>query len=177
MMQFGHANPGIKKAIPEGKISPSDIAGIIGKFFVQKVADQFQMIDRNKAPAEDALGRSVLDQQSEPDGDAFAFLADALSDLHSPVRTWIYQKLKQQIGEGKWAEMAMAFLTAMANGEVVNKGAMAQQYGMAGGTFSKVLRTKVYPALEALKGDAQLQEKLTDYAERMQRRASSRQRP
>lgn len=174
MIQFGHANTGVRKAIPEGRVSPTDVAGIVGKFFVQKVSDQFQMMDRSRAPAEDAAGRSVLDQQTHDQRSEEDILADALSDPSHPIRKMIFQALQQKLGDGKWAEVAMTFLEAQANGETVNKGEMAAQFGMAGGTFSKILREKVYPALEAIKRDHRIQEALEDYAERMQRRFARR---
>lgn len=171
LIQFGHFNTGVRKAISEGRASPSDIAGIVGKFFTQKVADQFQTIDRSQAPREDALGRNVLDQQSQSTRDPMDILADALSDPRHPIRKMIFDKLKTLLGEGKWAEVALTFLTAQANGEEVNKSEMAAEFSMAVGTFSKILREKVYPALEVVQKDRRIQDALEDYADVMQRRA------
>jgi len=175
-IQFGHFNPGVRKAIPEGRVSPTDIAGIVGKFFVQKVSDQFQMMDRTRAFSEDASGRNILEQQQHGQRDLMDILADALSDPNSQVRGLIFTHLKSKLGEDKWAEMALVFLTAQANGEEVNKREMAAEYGMAGGTFSKVLRELVYPALESIRRNPQIQDALGDYAERMQRKLARCQR-
>lgn len=169
-IQFGHSNPGVKKAIPEGRVTPTDVAGIIGKFFVQKVSDQFQRADKERAPTEDALGQNIFDQQVSAQPAEEDILANALSDPHNPIRKIVFEALQRKLGEGKWAEIGLAFLTAQANGEEVNKGEMAAQYGMAGGTFSKILREKVHPALEAVKKDSRIQDLLEDYADRMRGR-------
>ncbi len=177
-IQFGHLNAGVRRAIPDGKASPSDVAGIVGKYFVQKVADQFQSIDKSRAPTEDATGKSVLDQQERGTRSHAAILMDALQDPNSPVRALIYKALKAKLGEGKWADVGMTYIEALGNEESINKGEMAAKFDMAGGTFSKILREKVYPAIEAVQNDRQVQDALRDYTEKMQRRlAWLRQRP
>jgi hypothetical protein len=146
------------------------VAGIVGKFFVQKVEDQFQMGDRSRAPSEDALGNSVFEQHPYRLREVDDILADALADPRNPIRQMIFKALQARMGEGKWAEIAMTFLEAQANGENVNKGEMAARYDMAGGTFSKILREKVYPALEAIQKDRRIQDTLEDYADVMRGR-------
>lgn len=169
-IQFGHLNAGIRRAIPDGKVSPADVAGIVAKHFVQKVSDQFQTMDRSKAPAEDSTGKSILDQQERGTRSHAAILMDALQDPSSPVRALIYKALKARLGEGKWADVGMTYLEALGNEEQINKGEMAAQFGMGGGTFSKILREKVVPAIESVQNDRQVQDALRDYTEKMQRR-------
>ena len=170
-LQFGALNKGVRKAILDGKASPTSIAGIIGKFFTQKVSDQFKMIDRSHAPSEDASGRNILEQQPQGTSDPMDVLADALSDPRNPIRKLILTTLERSLGGGAWAEIGMAYLTALANGEQVNKSEMAAQYNMASGTFSKILREKVHPALKAIQQDQRIQGLLEDYADRMSRQA------
>ena len=170
-IQFGHLNAGVRKGIPEGRVSPEDVAGIIGKYFVQKVADQFQTMDKNRAPKEDAAGRDILDLQERGTTRSHAaILMDALQDPSSPVRALIYKALKAKLGEGKWADVGMAYIEALGNEESINKGEMAKQFGMAGGTFSGILREKVYPAIAAVQNNPQVQDALRDYTEKMQLR-------
>jgi len=170
LIQFGSKNPGVRRAIPEGQASPADVAGIVGKYFVQKVADQFQTIDRSKAPAEDSTGKNILDLQERGTRSHAAILMDALQDPHSPVRALIYKALKSRLGDGKWADVGMTYIEALGNEEQINKGEMAKQFGMDGGTFSKILREKVYPAIEAVQKDRHVQDALLEYTERMQRK-------
>jgi len=176
MIQFGHLNTGVKKAILEGRATPGDVAGIVGKFFVQRVSDQFQMVDKSMTPGEDATGKSLLDQTHRQERDVEDILADALSVKDHPIRKMIFQALQRKLGDNHWAEIGMTFLKAMADGKEVNKGEMADAFGMAGGTFSKILREKVYPALESLRKDRQIQEALQDYAESEQRKLARRTR-
>jgi len=99
-----------------------------------------------------------------------AILMDALQDPSSPIRALIHKALKAKLGDGKWADVGMTYLEALGNEEQINKGEMAAQFGMAGGTFSKILREKVYPAIESVQHDRQVQDALLEYTERMQRK-------
>lgn len=171
--QFGHFNQGIKRALPDGRINPKKVAGIVGKFFIQRVSDQFRATDLNRVNTTSPDGTNILDNHSQGVRDEMAIMADVLADAHNPLRKMIFDFIQERVGDGKWANIAMVFLEATANGEHIQKSQMAEANGMTSGTFTSLLSTKVYPALAAVKKNRQIQELLSDYVDAAQRRLAS----
>lgn len=63
-LYFGAKNKGtLGKNIPEGNVTPSQIAGAVAKYFVGKVKDEFREGDKTKrrAPTETETGGSIFD--------------------------------------------------------------------------------------------------------------------
>lgn len=171
-MQFSIKNIGVRDAILEGRMGPLDVVGIMAKFFTQKVKDQFKGVDQNRVPTENAEGVNIIDLNTpnERDPDLAEMnitprlqraLSRALLDEGSEMHQMLVDEIRNQLGEGKFADIAWEYLMARVRDEPIVKSEWAQRYQMQGGTFSKVLRTKLLPALElTMKA---LQRALLDY--------------
>lgn len=147
LMQFGHLNPGIKTAIPAGRVTPAEIAGIVGKFFVQRVEDQFQYGDKARAPTETPAGTNILDLQpgSESEVSFAAFLQDLLHS-HSPLGQKLERGMRALAGNN---EVAKALIDKLVAGEDLGSiSAIHKELGGSGsGGSVGWVKEKFYPAV------------------------------
>lgn len=170
--QFGALNKGVKAGIPRGKETPQGVAGIVAKFFVQNVSDEFSAGDRQRVPTVTETGDSVFDSMTRDPKKFYDVLQDLLADPRSPVRDLINRAFLKQMGDGKWADIATELFVSELTGKRVNKGELAKQHGMAGGTLSKIIRTKMKPAIADLQRDRNFLNEVRDHAERAMMRAA-----
>lgn len=174
---------GLKRvdAIINGKLNPDQVASVIGGWVAKKVkVDEVKKLDRMMGSPEDAEGRSIIDRREESvlrkNQDFGDMVADMLSEPSSPLRVLLQKEIERVTGSGKWAQIAMRVIQEKGldggkwgHGE---KTRWAEEYDMAPGTFTKVMRDKVLPALEALQRPA-FKQKALQTLEGMGRYAST----
>ena len=158
MMQFGHLNTGIKKAIPTGRVAPSDVAGIVGKFFVQKVEDQFQHGDKARTPTETPEGTNILDLQpgAESEVSFSSFLQHLLSG-HSPLGQKLERGMRALAGNNEVANELINRLVA--GTDIGSISSIHKDLGGSGSGGAVVwTKEKFYPAVAKMvqKDDALL---------------------
>lgn len=176
LFQFGYKS-NLHSTIPSGETTPRVIAGVLGKFFIKKVWSMFQTQqtqEKGKIPNVNQDGESVFDRLSGPPADFYEALSHLLQVPNSPVEDILRNAFQRQMGSNKWSEIASDFFLRQLRGDPMSKGEMAAQYGMAPGTFSKLLRTHVHPAIAKLQKDHHLRNALTDLAEKAMARMAAR---
>ena len=153
MIQFGHNTPGIRKGIPEGRVSPSDTAGIAAKFFVKKIRDQFQLGDKSRAPSEDAMGNSVLDMQPGAQSSlSFASFAEGLLSSGSPLGLKLERDMRTL---ARTNPVALALIDKFVAGEDIGSisGIHKELGGSGSGSSVGWVKEKFYPAVMKLVQD------------------------
>lgn len=168
-LQVGAKNSGLRKGVLSGSESPTDAAGPIGKLAVKKIGDEVRQHEQSTTTDQLEEGGSVYDYTQSGGADLFSVLADLVSDPRSPIQGLLQKTFERELGAGKWADIAADYTGRTLRGEKIKKGDMAAEYGMAAGTFSKILRTKVKPAIESLKNNRSFREQVMDIAEREMR--------
>jgi hypothetical protein len=162
----GAKNTGLARDIKSGGATPRSAAGIVGKMVTDKIHKDYRNLgDRQRGTNVTETGESVFDRMTGSPKDFFEVLADLLGDARSPVHGIIKRRFDSELGSGKWADIATELFTAELSGQRVVKQDLAAKHDMAPGTLSKVIRTKVKPAVDKLKRDKRFKDEISDIAE------------
>lgn len=162
--QVGAKNSGVQKDILSGK-PPKAVAGNIAKQVAKKIGDEVTSMDKQRGHNVTPEGDDLLERSdtslTRSTRDFYEVLADLIGEPRSPVAKMFKQALERILGgQGKWAELAFEILTGQLTGSgdfsYGWKQRWAERYEMAPGTFSKVLRTQVEPAIKKVKEDKAL---------------------
>jgi len=164
---FAASSSTLHRNIASGQDTPQGIAGAAAKNFVQKVDSEFTKGDRLPARTSPVTetGESVFDQMSSNPRSFFKVLADLLADPRSGVHKSIKDAMVRQFGQGRWADLAAVIVTKELRGDRYSKQDLAREWDMAPGTLSKVIRTKIKPAIAKLQKDRRFLGELRDIGE------------
>lgn len=150
MMQFGHLNTGVRNGIPAGRVSPGDVAGIVGKFFAQKVGDQFQMGDKARVPTETPQGTNILDMRPGTESEvSFSDFLQGLLSSSSPAGRKLEQKMRSLAGDNAVANELINRLVSGA--DIGSISSIHKDLGGSGSGGAVVwTKEKFYPAVAKL---------------------------
>ena len=171
--QVGYYNKNIQGAIFSGRQTPVQVAGNGAKLIKLKVLDELTQDVKTRGKNITDEGTSVFDMVSKDPASIYDILADDLADPTSKASRLLQKGLEKRLGKGKWADIAAEILGHQMSGKRIVKQEMAARYEMAPGTLSKVIRTRIKPAQDALMKDQRFLDQLRDIAEMSQPRRAS----